>query len=192
MIASGVSPAGLIDQWREAGYRDHRRLHENLRVLTERCQLKQPFAITVTETLRMKPRIYRDQEITWKHLAASCALPVVLPQVRLDGRWLSDGGLLQSLPISAALELGATEIIGLNVLTKYPSQALASVVRVFRATFAPRSVVPPHVKIAERGPSKMLGGLKSTLKGTQTEVQSWIDLGVEDARAWLEEKPFPL
>ena len=192
MLASGVSPAALMERWRDAEHRDHRRLHENLRELTERCQLKMPFAITVTDTLRMKSRIYCDGDITWKHLAASCALPVVMPQVKLDGRWSSDGGLLQTLPVSAAIELGATEIVGLNVMAKLPSRALGSVVKVFRATFAPRSVVPPHVKIGELGPSRMMGGLKSTLKGTQAEVESWIELGVEDAKGWLREKPFPL
>jgi len=28
--------------------------------------------------------------------------------------------------------------------------------------------------------------------GTQAEVESWIELGVEDAKAWLREKAFPL
>lgn len=192
MIASGVSPAALIEQWSDAGYRDHRRLHENLRMLTERCQLKKPFALTVTETLRMKPRIYQNGEITWKHLAASCAVPVVLPQVKLDGRWLSDGGLLGPLPVWAAVELGATEIVGLNVLGKFPLRLVGPFVGAFRATFAPRKVIPADVRVWERQPSRMLGGMKSTFFGSQTEVRSWIELGAEDTRKWLEEKPFPL
>lgn len=192
MLASGVSPAALVERWQNPEHRDHRRLHENLRELTERCQLKMPFALTVTETARMRPRIYRDEEITWKHLAASCAVPMVLPQVKLDGRWLSDGGLLGPLPVWAAVELGATEILGLNVLTRFPSKVLAPFVVTFRATFAPRHEVPPHVRVEVRQPSRLLGSLKSTMWGTGEEVRSWIDLGVDDANEWLKQKPFPL
>ena len=90
------------------------------------------------------------------------------------------------------MELGATEIVGLNVLGKFPSKVLAPFVVTFRATFAPRREVPPNVRVQVRKPSRMLGGLKSTLWGTGEDVCPWIDLGVEDAKAWLKEKPFPL
>ena len=69
-------------------------------------------AVVVTDLLRLKPGIFRGSEVTWRHLAASCAVPLVLPQVRIDGRWYSDGGLLNPLPVYAAVELGATEILG--------------------------------------------------------------------------------
>lgn len=191
LIASGVSPAAIIEQWHDPEYRDPRRLHENLKMMTERCQLKRPFAITVTDTLRLKPRIYRDEEITWRHLAASCAVPAVLPQVKLDGRWLSDGGLLQPLPVWAAVELGATEIVGLNVLGQYP-RVLGPIVGSFRAAFGVQNQVPEHVRVAVWQPSKLPGGLKSTMWGTGEQVRSWIDLGVQDTQDLLAEKPFPL
>lgn len=191
LIASGVSPELIIEQWHEAGYRDHRRLHENLKMMTERCQLKRPFAITVTDTLKLRPRIYRDEEITWKHLAASCAIPAVLPQIKLDGRWLSDGGLLQPLPVWAAAELGATEIVGLNVLGQYP-RALASIVGTFRAAFGVHNRVTGDTKVAVLQPSKLPGSLKSTMWGTGEQVRGWIDLGIEDTKAWMAEKSFPL
>lgn len=192
LIASGVRPAAIVEQWHDAEHRNYRRLHENLRSMTERVQLKLPFAITVTDTLRMKPRIYRDEEITWKHLAASCAVPMVLPQMKLDGRWLSDGGLLQPLPVWAAVELGATEIVGLNVLGRFPSRTLGPFVHGFRTAFGIQNPTPPNGWVAVLQPSKPLGGLKSTMWGTGEQVGEWVDLGEEDTRAWLAEKPFPL
>jgi NTE family protein len=46
---------------------------------------------------------------------ASCALPGVLPPVEIDGRHYIDGGVVNSIPVSRALELGAKEIYVLHV-----------------------------------------------------------------------------
>lgn len=46
---------------------------------------------------------------------ASCALPGVLPPVQIDGRHFIDGGVVNSIPVSRAIELGATEIYVLHV-----------------------------------------------------------------------------
>lgn len=46
---------------------------------------------------------------------ASCALPGVLPPVRVDGYHYIDGGVVNSIPVSRALELGAEEIYVLHV-----------------------------------------------------------------------------
>lgn len=46
---------------------------------------------------------------------ASCALPGVLPPVEIAGRHYIDGGVVNSIPVSRAIELGATEIYVLHV-----------------------------------------------------------------------------
>lgn len=46
---------------------------------------------------------------------ASCAVPGVLPPVEIDGEHFIDGGVVNSIPISRAVELGATEIYVLHV-----------------------------------------------------------------------------
>lgn len=48
-------------------------------------------------------------------ILASCALPGVLPPFEIDGRHYIDGGVVNSIPISRAVELGATEIYVLHV-----------------------------------------------------------------------------
>ena len=57
------------------------------------------FAVVITDLLRLKPRVVPESEVTWRHLAASCAVPLVLPQMRIDGRLYSDGGLLNPVPV---------------------------------------------------------------------------------------------
>ncbi len=46
---------------------------------------------------------------------ASCALPGVLPPVEVAGRHYIDGGVVNSIPVSRAIDLGATEIYVLHV-----------------------------------------------------------------------------
>ncbi|MDH3680124.1 MAG: patatin-like phospholipase family protein, partial [Acidimicrobiia bacterium] len=46
---------------------------------------------------------------------ASCALPGVLPPVEVEGRHYIDGGVVNSIPVSRAIELGAEEIYVLHV-----------------------------------------------------------------------------
>ena len=46
---------------------------------------------------------------------ASCALPGVLPPVEINGLHYIDGGVVNSIPVSRAMELGATDIYVLHV-----------------------------------------------------------------------------
>jgi NTE family protein len=46
---------------------------------------------------------------------ASCAVPGVLPPVEIGGEHYIDGGVVNSIPISRAVELGATDIYVLHV-----------------------------------------------------------------------------
>ena len=48
-------------------------------------------------------------------IAASCAMPGVLKPVKLDGRILVDGGWAETVPISAARQLGADFVIAVDV-----------------------------------------------------------------------------
>jgi len=48
-------------------------------------------------------------------ILASCALPGVFPPVEIDGYHYIDGGVVNSIPISRAIELGATEVFVLHV-----------------------------------------------------------------------------
>jgi len=46
---------------------------------------------------------------------ASCAVPGILPPVRIDGEHFIDGGIVNSIPVSRAVALGAREIYVLQV-----------------------------------------------------------------------------
>ena len=48
-------------------------------------------------------------------ILASCAVPGILPSVEIEGEHFIDGGVVNSIPIARAVELGATEIFVLHV-----------------------------------------------------------------------------
>ena len=180
LLASGVSPEELVGMWLDPTFRRLDDLHGMLQRLTSRYTLRTPFALTVTDILTMTPRTYRDGEITWRHLAASCAVPPVMPQVKLDGRWCTDGGLLNPLPVWAATDLGATEIEALQVLKVFPSALLHPFVEAFRLVFGHHPDLPAGVSLREWAPSEKLGALKQSLWGTQADIERWIQMGQGD------------
>lgn len=187
LIACGVSGEELAGMWLDPEFRRLDDLHLMLERLTSRYTLRRPFALTVTDILRMKVRVYRDGEVTWRHLAASCAVPPLYAPMRLDGRWCTDGGVLNPLPVGAAAGLGATEVEALQVLGRFPSALLGPVVTGFRWLFAGGEKVPAGMRVRVREPGEKLGGLRKTLWGTQADIERWIAQGRGDAQ-----KPFPL
>jgi NTE family protein len=55
-------------------------------------------------------------------MRASLAVPGVFAPVRIDGRLMTDGGLVRNLPVDMARELGADVIIAVNVGTPLASE----------------------------------------------------------------------
>ena len=52
---------------------------------------------------------------------ASIAVPGVFAPVRVDGRWLADGGLVNPVPVSLCRAMGADLVIAVNLNTEAPS-----------------------------------------------------------------------
>src|SRR5260370_39576154 len=92
LIASGVPPSELREHWLNPRNLQLQDLGANVRLMTERYRPSLPLAVTITDLLRLKPRTIRDEAVTWRHLLASCAIPVVRSSVKIDGRWYVDGG----------------------------------------------------------------------------------------------------
>ena len=185
VIASGGTPEELRSMWLDPAFARFADLPHNIRRMMAHYTLRMPFAITATELPRMKPRIFHDSEITWQHLAASCALPLALPQVRIGTQWYSDGGLLGALPSWAAAELGATQIIGVQALPQPPSWWLGQATRAFRAVVGHNPPVPPGIDVLEIRPGRPLGSVRDTIQWKQSNIERWLDQGAEDATVAL-------
>jgi predicted acylesterase/phospholipase RssA len=191
-IACGDTPEMLREMWLESRLSDFSRLDAHLQQMTAEHQPHIDLAVVVTDLLRMKPRIVRGAEVTWRHLAASCAVPLFVKQVWMEGRLYSDGGLLNPLPVYAAVELGATEIIGLHCLPEIPSAWLKPATLAFRAVFGVHPRLPEGVSARIIEPSRRLGSLHDALHWKRENIEAWLELGRRDAESDAAQKTFPL
>jgi NTE family protein len=178
-IAGGVSPDELAHEWMDANMANVMRkrphgLYDKARQICDRFPSRAAFALTMVEVPSMRLRIVREQEITWRHLAASGSIPCVFPPVEIDGRRYVDGGLRGALPLWAAEELGATRAIALNVLN-------TPLFRMLRRTMLGRKA-SSALQVIHIEPSERLGSLYDAMVWNAKNVARWMELGEHDAR----------
>ncbi|HLX42231.1 MAG TPA: patatin-like phospholipase family protein [Bryobacteraceae bacterium] len=176
-IAGGATPDQLIAFWRQPSLASFRNLPATIQELMRLHPLRQDYAVVLTDLLRMKPKIFRGDEITWRHLAASCAIPGILPQQRIHGRWYSDGGLLNPLPVWGAVESGATRIIALHALPEIPGSLIKPFVKGFRATVGHNPPVPSGVDLTVIKTDGPLGSMHDALHWKAENINRWIEMG---------------
>jgi NTE family protein len=157
-----------------------------IREVYDRYPPRTDFGVVATDTVRMRPRLFRAPEVTWRHLAASVGMICIFRQYRIDGRVYSDGGLLGALPVWGALEMGAGRIIAVNCLPALPSALMTAGVRTVQL-LAPwrRPRIPEAVEVTEIRPEGPLGSLRESMVWTEENARRWIEKGRTDARAWL-------
>ena len=185
-IAGGASPEQLAREWMDpvigrvmqfgphrAGILKGEPLMEASRDLFARYQPRMPFALTMVELPWLRSHIVPGREITWKHLAATCAIPFGFPPVQIEGRYFVDGGLRAGLPLWAAESLGARRALALNVLNTPVFRLVHQVLWGKRASSA------LHVTRLE--PSRRLGSLRDAVVWNASNIERWIELGRSDA-----------
>ncbi len=183
-VACGANSDRLASMWRDPKLADFSKLEENIQSLMSQFSPRIPFALTVTDLLRMKPIIFQGGEITWRHMAASCAIPIVFKQYRIGGRLCSDGGLLNPLPVWAAIQLGATHIVAVHALPEIPGWWMKPIVTAFRmfAGYNPRP--PQNVQIDLILPKRHpIGSLSDAIRYKTENIERWIEEGRADGAA---------
>ena len=180
MIASGVSGEELCTMWstleQKAGLKWPRYwgdgiletsgLEAFVGQLTERYRPKMRLGVTVCEGPRLANRVYWDAEVTVEHLLASCAVPGLLAAKRLEGGLSFDGGLRTVCPVWAAEEIGAEEIVVVNVWKHF--------------AWRNRGEDGPNVRRIE--PRERLGSLRDSAVWERGRIERWIAQGEAAAR----------
>jgi NTE family protein len=114
----GGSVAGRA--WTLLRTRTHVQSLTPLRELLERHlpptfeQLEVPFQCVAASVERARS-VWFGEGALIRAILASCAVPGVFPPVVIDGEHHVDGGLVHSIPVGRAVEMGATEIYVLHV-----------------------------------------------------------------------------
>lgn len=77
-------------------------------------QLALPFQCVAASILRASEHWFTSGPLI-EALLASAAIPALFPPVEIDGDFYYDGGLVNSVPLTRAVELGATRVFVLQV-----------------------------------------------------------------------------
>ena len=147
-------------------------LHRKARDLYTRYRPRIPFGLTVVEVPRLRPRLVRDSEITWQHLAASGSIPFCHPPMRIGGKYYVDGGLLGALPLWAAEAMGATRAIAVNALTSWLFRTVHAVLDRRRPSAA--------LEVIRIEPSVPLGSIRDAVVWSRPTIERWLALGERD------------
>ncbi len=86
---------------------------------------KIPFLCVAVDLLKGE-EVYLEEGLLYEALLASCALPGVFPPLKLEGRYLVDGGVLEALPTLALRRKKVDFVIGINLERKRESKSLRS------------------------------------------------------------------
>jgi NTE family protein len=195
LIASGCTAAELVSRWMDMkgadvrwrmprrlseGIIDSSGIHQLLQTMFNEHRPRIPFGVVATEFRTMTPKLFMTPDVSWEHVAASCAVPLFLRQPSLDGRFHADGGLINPLPMWAAVQMGATRVISVNVLKHRPLvvRAAASAARLYSRYRDPDLSGLRWVNIS---PPQPLGEPRDTIYWSRSNAERWIELGKRDA-----------
>lgn len=132
MITSGLSAERMEEEWLQTTTDQIHRIRLNpFEFVQEPCLLdtdpwrdtlerqisfhkvrtsKTIFRVTATEVGRGRLKVFRNEEITVRHILASCSIPVVYPWTEIDGVRYWDGAVVANTPLAPAIDEGAEDI----------------------------------------------------------------------------------
>ncbi len=198
-IAGGVSGEDLVRLWLDPkfaqmpalqlprsarhGFFEDAPLNRLCQEVAASFRPRRQVALTLTRMWNCKPEVVTTEAITWRHLAASCAVPGFFSQVEIDGLAYADGGLLAHLPTWAAAQLGARDGIGVDLFPVggWPAEGLSA--RLLRRHSLPAGPLPGRWQVI--GPSSRLGGPIAMTFWKPERIRHLIERGARDAEAVL-------
>ncbi len=199
-IAGGANSAQLMPLWYDASLAQAFRWHfprqfrhgvfhtpaleGRIQSLYRSFTPDRPVAVVANAYPFLRPHLFRNREITWEHLAASCALPFFLRQPQIDGFTYADGGIFDSLNIWAAFEMGATHVVAVNCWK--PQQPWIIDKSVGWLADRRRRQASPAKNSAHRivtiEPALPLGRLRDSMYWQRPSIDDWRARGQSDAR----------
>lgn len=198
-IASGAPPETILADWRDParsaphvyrwprsitdGIIDATRLEGWIEALYTRCSPRIPFAVALTRMPSLRLETVEHPHVTWRHLAASCAVPLLLPMQQIDGALYADGGLVVALPMWAARRVGATRVISINLLANQSPLTRYRWGRRMRDALTAFNRPSRECEVIDISPAPRLGGYGEMMDWRKEKIEQWIERGRRDALA---------
>ncbi len=195
-IACGCEPGDLTERWSRLGnlaavtWRIPTRLADGIidntaleAWIRSECGTGIPqrdYGVVLTHWRTMKPVLFRGSSVGWQHIATSCAVPLFLRHYKIDGDSYTDGGLLDPLPLQAAIDMGATRIVTVNLL-KHRPWFIRSAVHAIRSCTGYRLPDCKEIQVVDISPPGRLGSARDSMYWDDGKTRRWIEQGREDA-----------
>ncbi|MEA3328427.1 MAG: patatin-like phospholipase family protein [Candidatus Omnitrophota bacterium] len=117
-MALGISFRDLIDVIiPRIAINQGKKLAETISRLTQNKgfeDLNIPLAVVATDISNGQTVVYRSGNLS-QAITASCSIPVVYRPIKIDDRFIVDGGIKNTVPVAVARQLGAKFIIASDV-----------------------------------------------------------------------------
>ena len=136
-------------------------------------------------------RVVEGGAVTERHLLAACALPPIMPPVRVDGRLYVDGGTLYPVPLKEAVATGADEIVAVDLFRGAPCNAprvlrlttlwIRNLLR--RESHQPASEDLARVRLRRLGHATSLGTVRQCFEWVPGRVERLMEMGYRDTLA---------
>ena len=176
-------PRSLFD-----GLFDTAAVEDFVRELMQRFPLRLRYGAVLTSIPDLQQKAFWNGDVTWRHICASCGVPLVLKQYQLEGRWWADGGLLSAVPVQSAIAAGANRIVAVDILPSRPPAPLRAGRIALRALAGYRpAAIPEDVRVVRIEPGEALGRWIRTAVWDRDSIGAWIERGREDAERALVE-----
>ena len=132
-----------------------------------------------------------------EHFVATCAVPAILPPVRVNGKRYMDGGTFCPLPLRVAILAGATEIVAVDLLAVPPSMLIRRA-RIAAASLRnlvygePTEATPEElarVRLVRVQSPRLLGTLEDCFTWDPQRIEMLSQAGYRDTLSALEAQP---
>jgi NTE family protein len=136
-------------------------------------------------------RVVEGAAVTGRHLLAACALPPLMPPVRIGARLYVDGGTLYPVPLKEAVATGADEIVAVDLFRGAPCNAprvlrlttlwIRNLLR--RESHQPAPEDLARVRLRYLGHPASLGTIRQCFEWDPGRVERLIELGYRETAA---------
>jgi NTE family protein len=204
-IAANADPAALAEQWLHertsriltmrqkpgilAGYFEAKPLRDFAEEVFAQYRPVLDFGLVIVELPFLRSRLIRRHAVTADHLTATASIPVAMPTVLIGGKMFTDGGLLEDVPLWAALEMGATKIVAIDAM-HYEAPWW------YRMGVSPMKMLAPRKPLGKKAqtlvirPRTPLGPYNEAISWNRAKIKEWLERGYEDAERAVASCPF--